>query len=259
MKQPLYKIVLLLIIIGFSSCKKLDYDNGFASFADIFFVNNSVNKNLAVKYNGNPIPWDLGSGRIHTLQGEGSFEFYDKSSNVTLGTKKVNVSAKGLNKFLIFQPSEEAPFSFLDPNGQANEAAPEKGYMKIKIANYAPKLIPFEKIDVVIYGLVDMAYVKIGVIENVGKNLDKEQYHLVSKGAVTAEDPFYQFSFIDHVTKAEVKNFGGGRYASLNLTADAVKGIYTIYLTSQTASKGNSRIKYEEGYYHIGPRVLFSN
>lgn len=260
MKQPLYKIVFLVIIIGFSSCKKLDYNNGFSTFADIFFLNNSINKNLAAKYNGSPITWDQGSGKIHTLEGEGTFEFYDKNSKVSFGTKKVNVTASAPQKIMLFQPIEDAPIAFLDPNAQEEEAPPKQGFMKIKLANYAANLLPFDKIDVVVYALVGRTFVKVGVIENVGKNLDSEEYHQVSIGEITpGRVPTYQFSFMNHATQEEVKNNAGTRYMSPSFNAADTKGIYTIYLTPFDAPEIDFFLKYNGKYYSVFPNILFPN
>jgi hypothetical protein len=262
--RTLYTIPLLLIISGFFSCKKLDYDAKFTTFGDIFFLNNSVNTDLEVKYGGSPIAWDKGSGKIHTIQGEGIFEFYDKISGVSLGSKKVNILGKP-ETFMIFQPLKDVPISFLDPAAQANEPVPDQGFIKIKIANYLKSLIPLEKVDIVFNTRVRQGrayiYTPAFTIEGVTQSLDKEVYHSIPEPPSTSVGGYW-LSFIDHDTKANLLTNVGGQtaYSNSGITDYASKGIYTIYLSTTTYDFSNILYIEKNGiYYAIYPNVLFAD
>lgn len=261
----LYIVPLLLIISGLCSCKKLDYDSKFTTFADIFFLNNSVNTDLQVKYGGSPIAWDKGSGKIHTVQGEGSFEFYDKKSGLVYGEKKINIISGSPEKIMVFQPLKDSPISFLDPEAQANEPAPSQGYMKIKIANCSPGLLPYEKTDILIIGITSaFEFKELTIMESVGVKLDKENYHLVPTGG--NDIIAWTFLFMEHGTGKRLKNAGGDDYINVNtflypeeIQPKPEKNIYTLYLTPIERTADNMFLKVGTTYYDIHPSVLFTN
>ena len=270
MKLNLHTILVFFTLIVLSSCKKLEHNNGFNTFADVYFVNNSfLGANLGVKYKGEPIEWSQSTGseagKIHIVEGEAKFEFYDKSTGLVIAEKTVNVRAESPERYLVFQPSANAPIAFLDPNGQTSEAAPAVGYMKIKVANYAGDLLPYQEIDIIVKGLGDNGLEVLDTIESVGKNLENETYHLVKKG--TSDIYMYRFSFLDHVTKAEVLNARETLYTSfLPLDPSTIepmpqKYIFTLYLTVENLGPDfpTSRLKFGEDFYDIDPRVLFAN
>lgn len=248
------------------SCKKQDYEDGFVTFADIYFINNSVlGEDLGIKYNGEPIEWAWSTtGKIKTVKGEGKFEFYKKSSGTILAEKIYDVTELS-QRYLIFQPESDAPISILDPNSQENESAPDKGYMKIKIANYSPVLLPFEKIDIIVWGLGDNGLEELDVIESVGRNLDEEVYHLVNRG--TADIVAYRFSFRDSATKEKILNARGTEYISFvylepgTIQPFPEKHVFTMYLTPEFYGPDmpTSRLQIGDDFYDVNPAVLFSN
>lgn len=258
----------LLFIAGISSCKKLDHNTGFETFSEVFFdKTTSVTENhLAAKYNGFPIDWDV-SGKIKVPAGEREFEFYDTRSGKVLGKKSVNIVAGKPENYLIFQPSEDSPLAFLDPNEQAGEAAAPEGFMKIKIANYAKDLLPFDKIDIVVLGVTDnFEFIEVATIASVGSNLENESYHLIP-----TDNRFsggYTFWFKEHGSQSPVKDFGGtnnyanqGYFFSPESTVPYPnKKIFTIYFTAMEAPyEYEGFLKKDDKFYDINPNVLFSN
>lgn len=258
--------VLFFLVICFSCKKTSDNINDFKQLTDVYFQAQSVLGNdLGVKYEGHPIAWDgTGNGKIHVPEGEGKFEFYDKRDGKVLGEKTLNISLSDTQRFVIFQPLEDSPLAFLNPEAQNREEAAPEGFMKIRIASYAPDFIPYEKIDVIVIGMYfdeefNFFYEPVDTIFNISRNLDNEPYHLVSKGGQRMES--WSFSFRDHETGQEVKNFGGTLYRSLDIYPSLFdKFVFTVYLVPFEAwGEHESFLKFGEGFYNIEPRILFEN
>ncbi|MGJ1362010.1 hypothetical protein ACR79B_03325 [Sphingobacterium spiritivorum] len=250
-----------MFLVLLFSCKKLEYDQGITTFGEVFFIVDNVESypHLKIKYNGNDIDQQQGTGRIRVPEGEAKFEFYDERSGKVLAEKSVNIEAGLAATFIGFQPSEDASIAFLDPDAQNNEETPPEGFMKIKIANYSAGLLP-DKVDVVFHGLVGRLYVPTDTISNVGNNLEIKQYYTVNKGNVSPSRPNYQLSFIDSETKEEIKNLGGTIFFTTAMFANAEKGVYTVYLTA--VARDFEAPAFLEGsgkYFTIQPNILFAD
>lgn len=255
-----------LLLLGAISCQKKDYDNGFTAFAPVFFVNKSVLGNdLQVKYNGTPISWDASSGKIEVPEGTGKFEFFDRRNGKVLAEKTVEVIKTQKDSLLIFQPTAAAPIAFLDARGQVNEPPPTAGFIKIKMANYAPSLLPFEQLDVIVVGInANFEFINLDTLETVRKNLGTENYHLIP----TPSDILaYTFYFKQHGTDTKVKNAMGDDYVNMDIILfpdmidpRPVKNIYTIYFAAVEPAVGTDlQIKVGDKYYNIDPVILYAD
>lgn len=265
MKRGLYTLAGLLLTCLFS-CQKKDYDDSFTSFAPVYFVNKSaLDLNLLVKYKGTSLEWDRYSGRIEVPEGEGVFEFFDRRNGQVLAEKKVTVSKDNRDSFLIFQPTIEAPLAFLDARGQADVTPPPAGFIKIKLANYAPSLLPFEKTDVIVVGVnMNFEFINLDTIMAVSQNMGNEEYHLVP---TTSDMMGYTFYFKQNGTETKVKNNMGDDYLNIDnaLIPDFMnprpeKNIYTLYFSPLVQPyPGDNFIKLGDKYYHINPEILYAN
>lgn len=264
MKFQLSTIIGLLLFAGLSSCQKKDYDDSFTTFTSVYFLNNSVlSQNLAVKYEGHAINWDL-SGRIDIPEGKGVFEFYDKRDGRTVAQKTVDASAANPLTFMIFHPLVDAPLAFLDAKAEDTEPAAPDGFMKIKIANYTPDFIPFEKTDVVLNFRVQQGrqyvYVPVDTIEAVGRNLDTAVYRLVQRGTPPSGAEIYYLTFRDHATGEYVKNAGGTTYAThmtITPSPDKPKNVFTLFLTPVEYFANNLYLVKDDIYYYIDPKSVY--
>lgn len=259
----------MISIVAVIGCKKIEVDQGFTTFGEIYFYADQTASylagNLQVKYNDHPIDIQGGTGIIRVPEGEGKFGFYDKSTGELLGEKRVTIVPGKPEKYSLFQPTESDPIALLDPNGQADEAAAAEGFMKIKIANYATDLLPND-LDVVVLGLnMNMETVELATLENVSNNLGEEDYRLVPTGG--SDILAYTFKFRDRNTQVFVKADGGDDYWSPNffLYPDIIspfpeKRVYTIYLkTYETPVEYELYIKSGDSYYEIAPEILYAD
>lgn len=257
-------VISLLVLINLSSCKKLDYDNGFKTFAEVFFINQNTT-DLGVKINNTPVSWQNGTGQIRVPEGETTFVFYDKQSGKELGEKTVNVISGNPETFLVFQPLEGAPVAFLDPRGQAEEPAAPEGYMKVKIANYAGDLLPPD-LDIIVLGLnMNMETVELATLESVTNNLGEEQYRQIPTGG--SDILAYTFKFRNRNTQEIVKNHGDEDYWNQNvfLYPDSMfpfpeKRVFTIYLrTYEQWGEYPAYIKSGDKFYEVSPEILYAD
>ncbi|SFB91413.1 hypothetical protein SAMN05421747_10270 [Parapedobacter composti] len=259
----------MVSIVAVTGCKKIEVDQGFTTFGQIYFYADQTASYLAghlqVKYNGHPIDIQGGTGLIRVPEGEAKFEFCDNRTDELLGEKWVAIVPGSPVKYTLFQPTENDPIALLDPNGQAGEEAAAEGFMKIKIANYATDLLPRD-LDVVVLGLnINMETVELATLENVSDNLGEEDYRLVPTGG--SNILAYTFKFRDRNTQAFVKADRGDDYWSPNffLYPDIIspfpeKRVYTIYLkTYETSVEYELFIKSGGKYYEIIPEILYAD
>lgn len=257
----------LAIIACLSSCQKKEYDNEFTTFGAVYFTNSTtLGINLGVKYEGEPIAWDRVDGKIQMPKGEHTFVFYDLRNGAVLGEKKVSVDPVDPDHFILFQPIDGLPISFLDPNAQAAEAEAPAGYMKIKIANLSQVAIPEGEIDVVFHSTVVSAtkFGPVDTLEAIGRNLGTAGYMLVKRGVrANAIQSRYKISFLNHTTGKPLPAAGGADFINAvefnTNTKPAKKGVYTIYLTDLDRDVNTLWLLRNGKYYDITPNVLFAD
>jgi hypothetical protein len=259
----------LSIIFCLFACQKKDYDNSYTIFGNAYFKNQTpVNSNdFGVKYEGSPIPWNTGSGGIQAPEGDATFTFYNTKTGEVIAEKKVAVSKANPPHYILFQPAEGLPVSFLDPEAQANEEAAPANYMKIRIVNLSLIGIPDEKIDVVFQSTVktSVTFNPVDTIEGVGRDLEKAGYVTVLRGIRSgAIQSRYKLGFLDAVTKKPILAAGGAAFVSSvefnTVSKPAPKGVYTIYLTDiERATTSTQYLKRGDKYYEITPNVLFND
>lgn len=261
------RLFIALSIVSLFSCQKKDYDNSFATFGNAFFINQTTvsNPDFGVKYEGDPISWAL-TGQVEVPEGEGTFTFYNTRTGAVLGEKRVAVSKANPPRYILFQPIDGLPVSFLDPNAQANEEAAPANYMKIKIANMSQAAFPDQKIDVVFQSTVTSAtrFGPVDTIEGVGRDLGEVAYVLVKRAVrANAIQTRYKLSFLDAATKQPVLASGGAAFLTgveFNTGSNpAPKGVYTLYLTDYDRTSNAVYLKRGEKYYDISTNVLFKD
>ncbi|MGM1430013.1 hypothetical protein ACS126_12205 [Sphingobacterium lactis] len=266
MKKFFYiSTITLFCLISFNSCKKLDYEDGFKNFGEVFFLSGNLASALEIRIGSSPINWDLGSGKTSVPEGENTFLFFDKEDGRKLGEKKINVELNNPDTFLLFHPIKSVPIAFLDPNGQTNEESAPDGFIKLKIANYAGDLTAKE-LDIIVFGLnMNLDLVELATLESVTDNLGEEEYRLVPTGG--NDILAYTFKFRDRKTQQVLKNHAGEDYWNQNvilypgsMSPIPEKRVYTIYMrTYEQWGEFPSFIKSGDKYYEINPEILYAD
>lgn len=193
--------VLLLLALGCASCEKGNYTEPYTAFGEVYFAPGQAATYLAghlkVRYNGDPMELQGGTGRIRVPEGEGEFEFYDESTGEVLLTKTVDIIAGSPERYTLFQPTPDAPLTFLDENAQENEEAAPDGFFKVRIVDYTGNLFFDDKVEIILWRnefdwiTFTEKWVEIGPWGvTIGKDLDEEAYHLLE-----IDDAGYGFSF----------------------------------------------------------------
>ncbi|MDR2284020.1 MAG: hypothetical protein LBE37_12470 [Sphingobacterium sp.] len=273
-------IAIVLLLISTYSCKKGEYVNPFSEFVDIYFDadktalrDNGAGVFIAAKYNGKPIEWDINQKRIRVVPGEAKFEFYDTRNGKVVAEKDIDVQPGSPNRYTLFQPTMDAPVAFIDPNGQAAESPAPLGHIKVKVANYAQYLIPFEKLDLrvsISYYDADWNEVikEVGVIKDIKNSIDQATYHILPDGLPSPLPDLpcnYLFEFIDGNTGKALLNHGGTNYSNMAFSPASidpipVKNIFTLYMVSrETWGEAPPFIKKDEAYYEIATNILFAD
>ena len=273
-------IAVALMTGGLYSCGKGEPAAPFTEFTEVFFDaektalrNNGAGVFIAAKYNGYPIEWNVLSKKIKVVTGEGKFEFYDTRNGAVVAEKVIDVKAGAGQTFTLFQPTLDAPVSFIDPDAQANETPAPAGQIKLKVANYAQDLIPFAKLDLrvsISYYDADWNEVveEVGMIRDVQDAVDKATYHLLPDGI---PDPMpeigytYRFEFLDGETGEPLRNHGGTAYSNLAFSPWGMdpapeRNVFTVYMVAREAwGEAPPFIKKGEAYYEIETTMLFAN
>lgn len=281
MKFPIKSIIATAVLLaGLSSCKKGEFATPFAEFVEVYFDadktalrDNGAGVFIAAKYNGYPIEWDVTSKKMKVVAGEGTFEFYDTRDGKVVAEKVIDVKAGSKDTFVLFQPTMDAPVSFIDPHAQASESAAPAGHIKLKVANYAKDLIPFEHTDIKVsisYFDADWNEVitEIGLIKDIKDGVDKAEYQIIADGV---PDPLpemgynYVFEFVDSNTGQPLLNHGGTNYSNMAFSPSGLdplptKNVYTLYITSrETWGEAPPFLKKGNTFYEIATSILFAD
>ncbi|WP_341838881.1 hypothetical protein [Chitinophaga caseinilytica] len=228
---------------------------------------------LAARYNGHPVEWDILAKKIKVVTGEGKFEFYDTRNGKVVAEKVVDVKAGAKQKFTLFQPTMDAPVSFIDPDAQKNEPPAPAGQIKVKVANYAQDLVPFKKLDLRVYiSYFDADFnevmTEVGMIKDVQDAVDKAAYQLLPNGLPNPAPEYgyqYVFAFLDGETGEPLRNHGGTGYSNLAFSPQGIdplplNNVFTLYMVSnKTWGEAPPFIKKGEDFYEVLTTVLFAN
>ena len=273
-------IAIVLLLISTYSCQKGEYVNSFSEFVEVYFDadktalrNNGAGVFIAAKYNGKPIEWDINRKKIKVVPGKAKFEFYDTRNGKTVAEKDIDVQSDSKNAYTLFQPTMEAPVAFIDPDGQAAESPAPPGHIKVKVANYAQDLIPFEKLDIrvsISYYDADWNEVikEVGIIKDIKSSVDQATYHILPDGLPSPLPDLpsnYLFEFIDSNTGEVLLNHGGTNYSNMAFSPGStdplpVKNIFTLYMVSrETWGEAPPFIKKGDTFYEIATNILFAN
>ncbi|WP_257669205.1 hypothetical protein [Parapedobacter tibetensis] len=268
-----------LMAAGLSSCEKGDYVKSYHEFVDVYFdpLRTALRSNpegvfIAMRYNGAPIDWNAGAdGKVRVVEGEGTFEFYDTRNNQVVCDTTVNVIADGKQVYYLFQPTMDAPVTFIDPDGQASEETAPDGHIKLRIANYAQDLIPFAQTDIKVFVKIadeewNETVVEVGTISNLAGQIDEAAYvtlpYDVPDGTI---DYQYYFEFVDSATGEPLLDYGGSPYRTSGFSPGyldplPVKNVFTLYLTSLKAwGEAPPFIKKGDDFYEVAINVLYAD
>ncbi|HWV65464.1 hypothetical protein [Chitinophaga sp.] len=273
-------IAAALLLTGLYSCQKAEYVKPFAEFVDVYFDadktalrDNGAGVFIAARYNGRPIEWDVLSKKIKVVAGEGKFEFYDTRNGKVVAEKVIDVKAGSKEVYTLFQPTMDAPVAFIDPGEQEQESPAPAGHIKLKVANYAKDLIPFEHTDIkvsVSYYDVDWNEVvtEIGTIKDIKNTVDQAEYYILPDGVPNPLPELgynYVFEFVNSDTGQPLLNYGGTNYSNTAFSPTGidplpVKNVFTLYMVSkETWGEAPPFIKKGDTFYEIATNILFAN
>ena len=187
--------------------------------------------------------------------------------------KVIDVKPGSKETYTLFQPTMDAPVSFIDPNEQDTESPAPAGHIKVKVANYAQDLIPFENLDIKVsisYFDADFNTVveEVGTIKDVKNSIDKAEYQVIPNGLPNPLPEYgyqYVFDFVNSSTGQPLLNHGGTGYSNLAFGPESinplpVKNIFTLYMVSrETWGEAPPFIKKGDTFYEITTTVLFAN
>lgn len=271
-------IVIVLVSIGLYSCQKAEYVNSFSEFVDVYFDadktalrDNGAGVFIAARYNGSPIEW-VNLKKIKVVAGEGKFEFYDTRNGKVVAEKVIDVKPGSKETYMLFQPTMDAPVSFIDPDEQDTESPAPAGHIKVKLANYAQDLIPFENLEIKVsisYFDADFNTLveEVGTIKDVKNKIDQAEYQILPNGLPTPLPEYgyqYIFEFVNSSTGQPLLNHGGTSYSNMAFGPESinplpVKNIFTLYLVSREAwGEAPPFIKKGDLFYEIVTNVLFA-
>lgn len=273
-------VVIALLSIGLYSCQKAEHVNSFPEFVDVYFDadktalrDNGAGVFIAARYNGSPIEWDINLKKIKVVAGEGKFEFYDTRNGKVVAEKVIDVKPGSKETYTLFQPTMDAAVAFIDPKAQDAESPAPAGHLKVKVANYAKDLIPFENLDLrvsISYFDADFNTVveEIGTIKGVGNAIDRAEYQIIPDGLPNPIPEYgyqYIFEFVNSSTGESLLNYGGTSYSNIAFGPESinplpVKNIFTLYMVSkETWGEAPPFIKKGDTFYEISTNVLFAN
>jgi len=266
-------VSVLLALLCFISCEKLDYEQDITNFGEVYFVTSNVatRQSLEIHYNGHPVESEQGTGRIRVPEGESKFEFVNSSTGEVLLEKTVGIVAGQPEHFTLFQPVLDAPLMFLDEDAQANEEPAPEGYYKVKFVDYTGDLFFEDKVDIIMWRpefswvTWTTEWVETGILASVGKELNEEAYHLIP-----ISDEGLGLSFRDSQTKEKLFIKGGSseEYITDSFYKDVLvptsaslpnpkKNVFTAYINTREGNENT--IKKEDKFYRIGVTIFLMN
>lgn len=255
------------------SCQKLEYNDDFTPLREVFLDYSgatALNGQSIVNYKGFPLAFYPFSGSIYRSrlpEGEAKLQFYHtQSPENLLAEKTITISSDIPDTLILFQPTANSSVAIFNSRDQDNEEAAPEGYLKIKIANYAKKALPYDKIDVRVETYnSSTGFEAIDTIRSVGKNLEEAKFQLVKKGKDILG---YRFSYLIPDTDKEILNARGTLYTNGGIWSypNIQKDVLTMFLTesfeadlatASNAAKGRGVIVDDKYIYRISPNILF--
>lgn len=234
-------LISLFCIALISACEKEDYVT--AEKFGFLNINNQTSHSLVIAYNNN----SLKEGVIADIKipaGKGLLSFKSTLNKSLLDTL-LDVKENQKINLVLFQLSPDVKAVLLE-NNQAIEPAPEAGYIKIKLANFAPNAFP-KPVDVIFYWTDPDTFegVEGGKVENVTMNF-KNKFDVV----LFKENTYgVGIKIVDSETKNDLLVDG-----FLTFEGDG-KRVFTAYL-SESKTNGAAVINSD---YKVSMRALFSN
>lgn len=231
MKIKLYYII-IIISIGFSSCKKQQYETTQA-FGTVNINNQSGVQELIFEFNGNTFKKGLSLTNLKIPVGAGNLRFLNPQNQQVLIDTNLSIKENETKELVLFKPDENSKVILLE-NNQASEQPPADGFMKVKIANFASNTLP-NSVDVVLYGFDDSVgdYVPLDTIENVGPGFPDE--YITVKGPTSTIDRAVLTLYLDPLSK-ETLGFSVGNINAFDFVSEKYYKVFTLYLKNEGAS-----------------------
>lgn len=258
--MSLYKKV-ILVALSLScfllACKK-EIAQTAQRFGKINLGNQTLVKPLIIDFNGDTISTGFeNTNNIKVPIGKGKLSFKDDKGNVLTDTI-ITIEENSIRNLVLFQPSPDTKAALIE-NNQENEVRPEEGFMKIKIANLAPKCLP-KNVDIIIKmfdnNLGDFA--DLDTIENVSANFGG-YINYKTFNPVTG-DGYLLFYIIDSTTKQPLHEGFAGVVYIYNPTTEAFFNIITLYINEQPNETSDANMVGTDGKpYQVQVNALFMN
>ncbi|MCW3467618.1 hypothetical protein [Chitinophaga nivalis] len=260
MKRIIHFFILAgVLCISGVACRKDTAVDDFIVFGELNISNKTTYNNLAVQLEG--VDKQLPVSEVKLKPGPNQLKVWGLSGNpkdkpVAIFDTLLNVTAKNIYNFVLFQlNTNDKPVVII--NNQTDEAKPEAGFMKIKMANFASHCFP-GKIDVLMK-MMDYNYgdlVDLDVIKQVQSGFGsfgkyKTFDPIMSDGSIIfyVVDPVTQQPLHrDFILGVDIMNYAGQRFYN----------VITLYMTEKESSRGN--FTGDDGKkYEVEVKSLFLN
>ncbi|ETZ24753.1 hypothetical protein [Pedobacter sp. V48] len=253
------KIILLTLSLGcfLLACKK-EIALTAQRFGKINFGNQTSVNPLIIDYNGNTFSVGLDlTKNIKVPSGKGILSFKDNKGNVLTDTT-ITIEENSIRNLVLFQPSPDTKAALIE-NNQENEVRPEGGFMKIKIANLAPKCLP-KNVDIIMKMLDNNLgdFADLDTIENVSSNFGG--YLNCKTFTPVTGDGYLLFYIIDPITKQPLHEGFAGVVDINDYNNGIFYNIITLYINEQTVEASGANMTGTDGKpYQVQVNALFMN
>lgn len=227
-------------------------------FGKINLGNQTLVKPLILDYNGDTISIGMEvTKNIKVPAGKGKLSFKDDKGNVLTDTT-ITIEENSIKNLVLFQPSLDAKPALIE-NNQENEPKPEEGFMKIKIANLAPKCLP-KKVDVILKMMDNNLgdFTELGTIENVSSSFGG--YLSYRTFTPVTGDGYLLFYIVDSATKEPLHEGFAGVVDINDYNKGTFYNIITLYINELATEASGANMTGTDGKpYLVQVNALFMN
>lgn len=227
-------------------------------FGKINLGNQTQVKPLILDYNGDTISIGLDvTKNIKVPAGKGTLSFKNDKGHILTDTI-ITIEENSVRNLVLFQPAPDAKPALIE-NNQENERQPEEGFMKVKIANLAPKCLP-KKVDVILKMMDNYLgdFTELGTIENVNSSFGGYLNYRTFTPATG--DGYLLFYIVDSATKEPLHEGFAGVVDINDYNKGTFYNILTLYINEQATEVSGANMTGTDGKpYLVQVNALFMN
>lgn len=242
-----YGFLLATCSILLFACKKQAVETTEFGLLNLSNQTTYPSEEISMTYNNTPLMTQQAASKFNNIKipvGQGKIAFKDKTGQVFLDTVYAAKANKS-SSWILFQPVSSIKPIILE-NNQADEAKPVAGFIKVKVANFAPHIFA-DEVDLAFYfnNPTTNKLVPADTLEKVstkfGAYIDVNRFTAANKtGAIF---------ILDSKTKQRLTS------RSMPFSATGDLSIFTIYLVEDAVNG----IAVNNSTYKIAIKTLFQN